>query len=94
MPSFLLPLFLCYKNGVTQTEGGGVSQTDLYGVSHTAFEVLKAHARHVFVPLVGEKGCSSSILLFFRERCAIGVRKKLYLCMELWNKQNFGMRIM
>ena len=66
MPSFLLPLFLHYKNGVTQTEGGGVSQTDLYGVSHTAFEVLNAHARHVFVPLVGEKGWSSSILLFFR----------------------------
>ena len=86
MPSFLLPLFLCYKNGVTQTEGAGVTQTDLCGVSHTVFEVLKPHVCHVFVSLVSEKGCSSLILLFFRERCAIGVRKKLYLCMELWNK--------
>ena len=94
MPSFLLSLFLHYKNGVTQTEGGGVSQTDLCGVTHTAFEVLKDLSCHVFMSLVGEKGGSSSVSLLFRERCAIGVRKKLYLCMELWNKQNFGMRTM
>ena len=28
--------FLCPKNSVTQTEGAGVTQTDLCGVSHTA----------------------------------------------------------
>jgi len=84
---------------VTQTYGGGLSHTPIWGLSHTDFEALKRHTRRIneehletsLAPVneqIGRQkglivGSFSSIFILFND----GNRRIKENCVILWAKQ-------